>query len=201
MIAKIGVDTAKNEPSKVSRKWGVQSGSFRDHRSVICVCGPRGHGKSTFLQLLGNVLVPDDGEVFVPPHLRILHVSSEVLFIEEEIKDNLFFGNGMEKVSDAQWQRALRICEKLEFPDRLMDYVRSQGSTVEWMMNNAAVLSRSDRALLHITRAFIYNPEVLVIHNPTLLLDGQLQQPLLEALRAFADERGLEMPPESRHKP
>ena len=67
-------------------------------------------------------------------------------------------------------------------------------------MNNAAVLSRSDRALLHITRAFIYNPEVLVIHNPTLLLDGQLQQPVLEALRAFADERGLEMPPETRHK-
>ena len=41
--------------------------------SLICVCGPQGHGKSTFLQLIGQVLVPDDGEVFVPPHLRILH--------------------------------------------------------------------------------------------------------------------------------
>ena len=78
-----------------------------------------------------------------------------------------------------------------------MDYVRSEGDTVEWMKNNAAVLSRSDRALLHITRALIYNPEVLVIHNPTLLLDSQLQQRTLEALRAFVDERGLEMPPES----
>ena len=71
-----------------------------------------------------------------------------------------------------------------------MDYVRSDGDTVEWMKNNAAVLSRSDRALLHITRALIYNPEVLVIHNPTLLLDSQLQQRTLEALRAFVDERG-----------
>ena len=78
-----------------------------------------------------------------------------------------------------------------------MDYVRSDGDTVEWMTNNAAVLSRSDRAMLHITRALIYNPEVLVIHNPTLLLDSQLQQRTLEALRAFVDERGLEMPPES----
>ena len=26
-------------------------------RSLICVCGPQGHGKSTFLQLIGQVLV------------------------------------------------------------------------------------------------------------------------------------------------
>jgi ABC-type lipoprotein export system ATPase subunit len=168
--------------------------------AVVCVCGPQGHGKSTFLQLMGQVLIPDTGEVFVPPHLRVLHVSSEVYFIAEDIKVNLFFGRGKDTVSDAEWERGLRICEKLGLPDRLMDYVRSEGDTVEWMKNNAAVLSRSDRALLHITRALIYNPEVLVIHNPTLLLDSQLQQRTLEALRAFVDERGLEMPPESRHK-
>ena len=31
LVAKIGVDTAENEPSKVSRKWGVQNGSARGH--------------------------------------------------------------------------------------------------------------------------------------------------------------------------
>ena len=81
-----------------------------------------------------------------------------------------------------------------------MSFVRSESSTLHHMANNAATLSRSDRSLLHFTRAFINNPEVLVIHNPTLLLDAQLQQPLLDALRAFVDERGLEMPPETRHK-
>ena len=29
LVAKIGVDRAENEPSKVSPKWGVLSGSFR----------------------------------------------------------------------------------------------------------------------------------------------------------------------------
>ena len=129
---------------------------------VLCVVGPLGHGKTTLLQLLGYVQFPDAGEVFVPPHLRILHVSAEVYFIEEEIKDNLFFGRGLEKVSDAEWQRALSICEKLRFPDRLMDYVQSKENTAKWMVNNAAVFSRSDRALMHIARAFIYNPEVLL---------------------------------------
>jgi ABC-type Na+ transport system ATPase subunit NatA len=67
-------------------------------------------------------------------------------------------------------------------------------------VNNAAVFSRSDRALLNIARAFIYNPEVLVVHNPTLLLDRNLRAICLKAFRDFVDERGLEMPPESRHK-
>ena len=31
LVAKVGVDRAENEPSKVSRNWGVQSGSDRGH--------------------------------------------------------------------------------------------------------------------------------------------------------------------------
>ena len=33
LVVKIGFDTAENEPSKVSRKWGVQTGSARGHLS------------------------------------------------------------------------------------------------------------------------------------------------------------------------
>ena len=38
MVAKIGVDTAENEPSKVSPKWGVPSGSFRGHEAYEMPC-------------------------------------------------------------------------------------------------------------------------------------------------------------------
>jgi hypothetical protein len=31
LFAKNGFDRAENEPSKVSRKWGIQSGSDRGH--------------------------------------------------------------------------------------------------------------------------------------------------------------------------
>ena len=62
-------------------------------------------------------------------------------FIEEDVRANLLFGTGEGSVSDAQWKRALRICEKLAFPDRLMEFVRSKENTIECMANNAAVLS------------------------------------------------------------
>ena len=68
------------------------------------------------------------------------------------------------------------------------------------MSNNAFAFTRSDRALLQIARALICNPEVLVIQNPTLTLDRELRKLCWKALRAFVDERGIEMPIESRHK-
>jgi ABC-type multidrug transport system fused ATPase/permease subunit len=127
---------------------------------MICVCGPQGHGKNTFLQCIGQVLFPDEGEVFVPPHLRVLYIPSEVYFIEEEIRDNLFFGRGLEELSNAEWRRGLRICKKLGFQDRMLAYITSKEPTIELMLNQAAMLSRSERALLNLARAFIYNPEV-----------------------------------------
>merc|ERR1719247_1028385 len=79
--------------------------------SLLCVCGPQGHGKSTFLQLIGQVLIPDEGEVFVPPHLRVLHIPAEVYFIEDELRDNLFFSMGSAAIPNVDKQRGLRICE------------------------------------------------------------------------------------------
>lgn len=41
---------------------------------VYAVVGPHAGGKSYFLRLLGKAIYPTHGEVFVPPHLSIIHV-------------------------------------------------------------------------------------------------------------------------------
>ena len=43
--------------------------------SLIGVVGSQGTGKTTIMQLLGLVFTPEDGNIFIPPHLRVLHVS------------------------------------------------------------------------------------------------------------------------------
>ena len=74
-------------------------------------------------------------------------------FIEEEVRANLFFGHGLEPISGSQLDRGLRICRMLKLPERLMEYITSDEPTVRrGLTNNAAVLSRSDRAMLHIVR-------------------------------------------------
>ncbi|MFV0420951.1 ABC-F family ATP-binding cassette domain-containing protein [Oleidesulfovibrio sp.] len=44
----------------------------------LCVCGPNGCGKSTFLRMLAKVADPDGGKVSYPKHCRIGYVEQEL---------------------------------------------------------------------------------------------------------------------------
>mmetsp|Transcript_29229 Transcript_29229/g.63865 ORF Transcript_29229/g.63865 Transcript_29229/m.63865 type:complete len:473 (+) Transcript_29229:1-1419(+) len=55
--------------------------------------------------------------------------------------------------------------------------------------------SNSEKKRLHIARAFIYNPEVMVLHRPIDELDENLAKQMLIMMREFVDLRGVEMDP------
>ena len=38
---------------------------------LVAVTGPHGSGKATLLRLLGHVVFPQDGSIFIPSHLRV----------------------------------------------------------------------------------------------------------------------------------
>jgi hypothetical protein len=65
------------------------------------------------------------------------------------------------------------------------------GSPPPWHLR----LSQSERKMVHLCRAFMYNPEILVLNKP--LDDGDMDESMkfLEMLREFVDNRGVEMPP------
>ena len=39
-----------------------------------------------------QVLDPDKGTLFIPPHIRILHVAVDTHLMDDSVADNLFFG-------------------------------------------------------------------------------------------------------------
>jgi ABC-type multidrug transport system fused ATPase/permease subunit len=169
--------------------------------SLVGVVGAACTGKATLLQILGEVLVPS-GAVFVPSHLRILHVSVDVQMFDASVAENLFFGIRPTKgrardLPHDQLGRGWKILEQLRAPEQLIklayDLNREDGEEV-------AKLSRSDKKLLHIARALIYNPEILIVHSPTSYLDQEHQHVIIDVLRAFVDERGLELPEKTRHR-
>jgi len=47
---------------------------------LVALVGPGGQGKSTLLKMLGGVILSEPGQVYVPSSLRLLHVSTEILF-------------------------------------------------------------------------------------------------------------------------
>lgn len=69
---------------------------------------------------------------------------------------------------------------------------------LESTVNQGLHLSYTDTGLLHIARALVMNPEVLVIHKPLSHFDDIHSRAVLDYLREFVDQRGVEKPEEGR---
>merc|ERR1719199_16452 len=133
--------------------------------TFTALVGPEGEGKSTLLKMLGGVILPAPGALFVPSHLRVLHVATENLFFKASLYDNLTFGC-LPGDSDGKLERVLKICERLNIPQDVLDLVSqgASGPALVW----AELISHSHKCLLGLARAVITNPEVLCIHKPTI---------------------------------
>jgi len=186
-------------PELAEAKVGIQNCScVMDQGTMVAVIGPHSEGKSTFLKVLGGVLLPQSGITFSPPWLKLLHVSAEPLFTEGTLMENLTFGVNQDDAEDGSLDRVVKICEMLLLPPAIIDRIKADS-----LENWSEVLSRSQKPLITIARAFIANPEILVIHMPTLAIDGEVDTTVAERvgelLRAYVDDRGIEQNAKTRH--
>merc|ERR1712039_517400 len=138
----------------------------------------------TLIKLLGQVLDPSSGEIFMPSYLRILHVSASPIILEGSIWRNLTIGS-INYWRDPEFEslRAVRICQRLGLSTRFMTILKTTrerflaGEDDDQDPENKNwrnFLSISDVMLVHLARAFIYNPEILVMNRPTSQLPEQL---------------------------
>ena len=170
---------------------------------MVAVIGPPSQGKATILRLLAGQIFPDlsiqaDGSVpqlFVPPHLRVVQIQENpmVLGPEESIFDNLIFGVKQSPNMDlaALETRARAIMEKLDFNKVLLE---KRFMEKGFLGVDGARITRGDRQLIALGRAFVMNPEVIIAHKPTALLDDLHTTKVLEMFREFTDKRGVFMP-------
>merc|ERR1712232_1041669 len=147
--------------------------------------------------------------IFVPPHLRVLHLSQETFVMSASLIKNVCFNTDIKKVGGMD--RVMRICKMVGFPNYLLNQLELEQAddngeqfSVEqdsgsgfrsWMIK----LTYTDFARLNLARAFVMNPECLVLHKPTLAFDDVEKPRIIGLLRDHIDERGLELSVESRN--
>jgi len=179
--------------------------------TLVSLIGPHAHGKSTILRVLAGCVLPSQLgagaglSVVVPQHLRVLHVSSEPLFFDASLSDNLRFGllPGDPAGSD---QRIEAILRRLGLDSLAGEAAASEAAGVKempcgqpmrkmsgrnhlaWFRN----LSETQRALFSLARALITNPEVLCIEKPTLPYCDSIARDVLSILHEHVRKRGLE---------
>jgi len=160
--------------------------------SLVAIVGRHGMGKTTLLKLLGGVLLPVNGDFFSPPHLRAFYIPQEPLFFRASLFDNLIFGLQGGDEEDASMQRVLAICRRLGVCDRILSLIEDK-SVGDWRN----VLSMTERVQIHLGRALIANPEILILEKPSLAFDNKQAVDILRTLREFVDNRGLEIDSDS----
>merc|ERR1739848_857023 len=100
------------------------------------------------------------GNVLIPPHLRVLHVSQDSLFIKDTLYNNLTYGNAKDD-HEASPQRVMEICKKLQIPDWIIEFLdEKQEKKYKEICEWGEVLSLTQRTLLNFARALVSNPEI-----------------------------------------
>jgi len=155
-----------------------------DQGSLVALIGQRGQGKTTLLKILGGVLIPE-GEFYMPTHLRAIHVLQEPMFFETTLLENLRYGV-RPGCDDGNIERVLCTCRSLMVSEAVIKLI-IEDEVHPWNEH----LSLTQKTSLHLARALIANPDVLMIHKPLLTFDSGTSKAVMETLRMYVTERGL----------
>jgi ABC-type multidrug transport system fused ATPase/permease subunit len=165
---------------------------------VIALVGATGAGKSTLTGLLPRLVEADSGQVLIGSDeigwrsvrdydlqglRRQVHVvPQEVFLFSDTVAANLRVG--ARQSSEEELWSALRLAcaDEIvrELPEGLATVIGDRGVT----------LSGGQRQRLTLARAFVADPDVLVLDDATSALDAITERAILDGLRAHAAARG-----------
>jgi ATP-binding cassette subfamily B protein len=159
---------------------------------VVAIVGPSGSGKSTIADLLVRLLDPDAGVVRLDGHdLRTLRlddlrryvavVDQEPCILHTSIAENIRYAKP--EASDAEVREAARQAALEPFIARL-----PQGyDTI--VGERGSALSAGERQRIATARAFLMDPRVLILDEPTAALDPIAERQIISGYEAVMRDR------------
>ena len=173
----------KNAPAIANVSLTIPAGTS------VAFVGPSGAGKTTMIDILLGVLIPDSGSVLVsglPPLLTVAkwpgavsYVPQDVVIAAGTIRENIALGYPMEEATDELVNSALKVAHLDEFVASLPAGIDTQ------VGERGARISGGQRQRLGIARAMFTRPHLLVLDEATSSLDGETEASISEAIHAL----------------
>jgi ATP-binding cassette subfamily C protein LapB len=153
----------------------------------IAILGPVGAGKTTLLRLLSGMYKPQEGRVLLDG-IDLGQLSKPVLaenmgFVQQDgrlfsgtLRENLTLGlldPGDSVLLDVAKRTGLLQMVITPHPKGLMQEINEGGTG----------LSGGQRQLVNLTRAFLRNPKIWLLDEPTASMDRALEQTIIQALK------------------
>ena len=148
---------------KVSLSFGLKP--LLDHVDLqirkgerVCLLGRNGEGKSSLLQLITRAIVPDNGEVWVRPGVKVASLAQEVSEASDQSVLDVVMGGAASGGSDGDWQAELQV-------DQVISRLELDRDA------SMSALSGGWRRRVMLGRALVSDPDLLLLDEPTNHLD------------------------------
>ena len=161
---------------------------------VVCVIGPSGGGKSTFLRCLNRLEEPTSGQIFVDgyeitsPKINLNKVRQNIgmvfqsfnLFAHLTVKKNIMLAPVDLKLMSKEEaeKKAMELLGRVGLADKANAYPHQ--------------LSGGQQQRVAIARALAMNPDVMLFDEPTSALDPEMVGEVLSVMKELA-EGGMTM--------
>ena len=172
--------------------------SFKLKRnSSLAVTGPTGGGKSTLIDLLLGLQLPQNGTISVDGkdislamgawRRMIGFVPQHIFLADDSIAANVSMGNTADKIDRDRVREVLRIAQLESFVDSLPEGMDTL------IGDNGIRLSGGQRQRLGIARALYRDPEIIIFDEATSALDTETEEELIKALDGLYGQKTLIM--------
>ena len=168
-----------------------------DSRNILCksslninkgmlvgIVGPSGGGKTTTVDILLGLLLPQNGEVLVDGRniqedlsgwlRQVSYIPQSIFVLDDTIRANVAFGN--ENVLEEDIWRALEEAA-------LKDFVKSLPKGIDTEIGERGMrLSGGQRQRLGIARALYRQPSILIFDEATSALDNETEEEIMNSI-------------------
>ncbi|MDY6783996.1 MAG: energy-coupling factor ABC transporter ATP-binding protein [Cyanobacteriota bacterium] len=162
----------ENQPVLQSCSLSVPAGEF------WMLLGANGSGKSTLLKLLAGLLLPQTGEIEVLPPVGFVFQNPDRQLVMPTVGSDVAFGLVEEKLTVPQVR--LRVAEALAAVNLL-----------EFQRRPIYALSGGQKQRIAIAGAIARQCQVLILDEPTALLDPDAQLELVTQVQHLVKTRNL----------
>lgn len=163
--------------------------------NAVGIVGTSGSGKTTAVDILLGLLLPQKGNVLVDgvdikqsynQWLSMIgYIPQTIYMLDDSIRANVAFGYNDNDIDDEKVWTALKQAQ-------LDDYVRNLPEGLDSQIGERGVrISGGQRQRIGIARALYANPSILVFDEATSALDNETEAAIMESINALHGEKTM----------
>ena len=160
----------------------------------IGIIGKSGSGKSTFINLLVNLLKPNSGNIYLNNNLSLDslnlskifgYVSQSIFLSDDSILNNIAFGIEKDNIDLERVKIVLKLVELNDFVDNLPEGIFSS------VGERGMKLSGGQIQRIGIARALYSDPEIIIFDESTSALDSLTEKKIIKTIYSLGKIKTL----------